>query len=71
MLLDHSGDLVCNACSEGRVVITEFRDSGPVRACNQCNFGQAEVSVRKEEHVMDILHRAEEYTLARRNQVPC
>lgn len=64
-----SGDLVCSDCSQGQVVISEFTDYGPVRACVQCFFGQDEVSVRKKEGVMEVLRRAEEYTLAWRNKV--
>ena len=64
-----SGDLVCGACSQGRLLISEFRAYGPVRACSQCCFGQEEVSVRRPEHVMDLLRRAEEYTRASRDKV--
>ena len=63
-----SGDIVCDHCSQGRVIISEFPESGPVRACNHCCFGQDEVSVKKEEHIMDILRQAEKYAQAQKDQ---
>ena len=51
------------------MLIAEFRDYGPVRACNQCYFGQEEISVKKEEHIIDILRKAEEYTLSQKDQI--
>lgn len=37
--------------------------------CNQCYFGQAEISIKKEEHIIDVLKQAEAYTLNQRNKI--
>jgi hypothetical protein len=34
------GDISCRDCSTSELLITEFRDFGPVRACDQCYYGQ-------------------------------
>ncbi len=34
------GNLVCQNCSDGRAVIKEIRDLGPLRICRLCDFGQ-------------------------------
>jgi len=34
------GDISCHDCSSSELLLTEFRDYGPVRACDQCYYGQ-------------------------------
>jgi hypothetical protein len=38
------GDIICNSCSNGEVIISEFRELGVVRACDCCYFGQVRVT---------------------------
>jgi hypothetical protein len=34
------GDMACRDCSTGEIVMSEFQNYGPVRACDQCYYGQ-------------------------------
>jgi hypothetical protein len=34
------GDISCASCSTSEVVISEFQSNGPIRACDQCYYGQ-------------------------------
>lgn len=36
------GDLSCSDCSKSVLEITEYPDYGPVRSCDQCNYGQVQ-----------------------------